>query len=50
MDDYDDHAEALAAEEEQRIEDDYQHEMAIAENMAEREANEAEAARRREQW
>lgn len=46
--DYDDHAEALAAEEEQRIEDDYQHEMAIAENMRDQEDNEYEAARRRE--
>jgi hypothetical protein len=32
MDDYDDHAEAMAAEEEQRIEDDWRHEQAVADH------------------
>lgn len=39
MDDYEEHNEALAAEEEQRIEDDWRHEQAIADHLSDLEAD-----------
>lgn len=47
MSDWDDHNEAMADAYEREAQEDYEHEMAIAEHMAEREANEDAAQRRR---